>query len=80
MTLATNEFVQANLAAVGIDVEFKVVDFITMLTIARGGAKAPASAGIHCMAIPGPVLDLTSFFLRGFDSELTPPKGSNWVL
>jgi len=78
MTLATNEFVQANLAAVGIDVEFKVVDFITMLTIARGGAKAPASVGIDCMAIPGPVLDPTSFFLRGFGSELTPPKGSNW--
>ena len=78
MSLATNEFIQANLAAVGINVEFKVVDFVTMLTIARGGAKAPASAGIDCMAIPGPVLDPTSFFLRGFHSALTPPKGSNW--
>lgn len=78
MSLATNEFIQANLAAVGIDVDFKVVDFVTMLTISRGGAKAAASAGIDCMAIPGPVIDPTSFFLRGFHSKMPPPKGSNW--
>ncbi len=78
MSLATNELVQANLAAVGIDIEFQVVDFVTMLTVARGGAKAPASAGLHGMAIPGPTLDPVSFYLRGFDSQLTPPRGSNW--
>ena len=30
------------------------------------------------MAIPGPTLDPVSFFFRGFLSELTPPRGSNW--
>lgn len=73
-----NEFVQSNLAAVGIEVEFQVLDYVALFGVARGGAKAPSSAGINGMYLEGPTQDPTSFFLRGYASDLTPPQGSNW--
>jgi ABC-type transport system substrate-binding protein len=76
--LKVNEFVQANLAAVGIDVELQVVDYTTLLTIYRLGAKAPQSAGLHGIGLPAPTHDPTSTFVRGFHSELVAPRGFNW--
>lgn len=76
--LKTAEFVQANLAAVGIDIEFRVVDYITLLTTYRHGAKAPQSKGIHGVGLPAPTHDPTSTFVRGFDSKLVAPRGYNW--
>jgi ABC-type transport system substrate-binding protein len=77
-SLKTNEFVQANLAAVGIDVEFQVVDYVTLFTIYRNGAKAPGSAGIHGVYLPAPVQDPTASIYRGHASDLTAPRGTNW--
>jgi peptide/nickel transport system substrate-binding protein len=77
-SLKTNEFVHANLAAVGIDVEFQVVDYVTLFTIYRNGAKAPASAGIHGVYLPAPVQDPTASIYRGHASDLTAPRGTNW--
>lgn len=76
--LKTNEFVHANLAAIGIDVEFQVVDYVTLFTIYRNGAKAPASAGIHGVSLPAPTQDPTASIYRGHASDLTPPRGTNW--
>ena len=78
LPLPVAEFTQANLAAVGIDVEFQVVDFVTLYTMFRQGAKAQTNAGIHAVSLPAPVQDPTSTFLRGFETELVPPRGSNW--
>jgi peptide/nickel transport system substrate-binding protein len=78
LPLPVAEFTQANLAAVGIDVEFQVVDFVTLFTMFRQGAKAPVNAGIHAVSLPAPVQDPTSTFLRGFETDLVPPRGSNW--
>jgi peptide/nickel transport system substrate-binding protein len=78
LPLAVAELTQANLAAVGIDVDFKVVDFVTLFTDFRQGAKAPVNAGIQAMSLPAPVQDPTSTFVRGFKSNLVPPRGSNW--
>jgi len=78
LPLPVAEFTQSNLAAIGIDVEFQVVDFVTLFTMFRQGAKAPVAAGIHAVSLPAPVLDPTSTFLRGFKTELVPPRGSNW--
>lgn len=78
LPLPVGELVQANLAAVGIDVDFRVVDFVTLFSYFRQGAKAPVNAGIQAVSLPAPVLDPTSTFLRGFKSDLVPPRGSNW--
>ncbi len=77
-SLKVNEFVQSNLAAVGFDIEFQVVDYVTLFTIYRNGAKAAQSAGIHGVSLPAPVQDPTASIFRGHASELTPPRGTNW--
>lgn len=76
--LKVNQYVQANLADVGVDVEFQVVDYTTLLTIYRHGAKAPQSAGLGGISLPAPTHDPTSTFVRGFRSDLVAPKGYNW--
>jgi peptide/nickel transport system substrate-binding protein len=76
--LLMNEFIQANLAEVGIDIEFKVVDFITLFTAYRNGAKAPNSAGISAINLANPTQEPSSAFLRGFLTEYAPPRGTNW--
>jgi peptide/nickel transport system substrate-binding protein len=77
LPLPVAEVVQANLAAVGIDVEFQIADFVTLFTIFRQGAKAPPSAGIHAVSLPAPVQE-PNIFVRGFATDLVPPGGSNW--
>jgi peptide/nickel transport system substrate-binding protein len=75
--LPMNEFIKSNLEAVGIDVEFQVVDFITLFTDYRMGAASPAMAGVQGLNLAFPMQDPTSV-VRGFDSALVPPKGANW--
>jgi peptide/nickel transport system substrate-binding protein len=75
--LAMNEFIKSKLDAIGIDVEFQVVDFITLFTDYRIGAASPAMAGIQGLNLAFPMQDPTSV-VRGFDSALTAPKGTNW--
>ena len=76
--LKVNELIQSDLAAIGIDIELQVVDYTTLLTIYRNGAKAPQSAGIHAVGLPAPTHDPTSTFVRGFQSDLVAPRGFNW--
>jgi peptide/nickel transport system substrate-binding protein len=76
--LKVNELIQSDLAAIGFDIEFQVVDYTTLLTIYRLGAKAPQSAGIHAVGLPAPTHDPTSTFVRGFHSDLVAPRGFNW--
>jgi len=72
-----NEFLKSNLAEVGIDVEFQVVDFITLFTHYRLGAAAPALAGISALNLASPTQDPTTI-LRSFESSLVAPRGNNW--
>lgn len=75
--LLMNDFIQSNLAEVWIDVEFQVVDFITLFTAYRNGATAPSAAGIHAINLASPVQDPGTPFLRGFAREMTG-RGGNW--
>ena len=75
--LMMNEFIQSNLAEVWIDVEFQVVDFITLFTAYRNGATAPSAAGIHAINLANPVQEPGTPFLRGWLPELTG-QGANW--
>ena len=63
--LLMNDFIQANLAEIWIDVEFQVVDFITLFTAYRNGATAPSAAGIHAINLATPVQEPGTPFLRG---------------
>jgi ABC-type transport system substrate-binding protein len=75
--LEMNEFIKSNLAEAGIDVDFQVVDFITLFTDYRMGAVAPALAGIRAINLASPTQDPTTV-LRGFLSSLVAPHGNNW--
>ena len=75
--LMMNEFIQAALAEIWIDVEYQIVDFITLFTASRNGATAPSAAGIHAINVASPVQEPGTAFLRGYQRELTG-RGSNW--
>jgi peptide/nickel transport system substrate-binding protein len=75
--LPMNEYIKGNLAEIGLDVEFQVVDFITLFTDYRIGAAAPALAGIDGLNLAFPMQDPTTM-VRGFLSDLTAPRGTNW--
>ncbi len=76
--LPMNELIQANLAEIGVDVEYKVVDFITLFTAYRNGVKAPTAAGASAINLASPTQEPASSILRGFLSEFAPPRGTNW--
>ncbi|MBV8167935.1 MAG: ABC transporter substrate-binding protein, partial [Alphaproteobacteria bacterium] len=76
--LSMNEFIQANLADVGIETEFEIVDFITLFTSYRNGAKPLATRGINGINLALPTQDPTTAFLQVFAVDRVSPKGANW--
>jgi peptide/nickel transport system substrate-binding protein len=76
--LPMNEFIKSNLADAYIDIEYAVVDFFTLFTNYRNGAKAPPLAGVHGLNLALPTQDPTSGFVRTFSSEMGAPRGTNW--
>ncbi len=76
--LPMNEVVKANLAEAFIEIDYQVVDFFTLFTNYRNGAKAPPLAGVHALNLALPTQDPTSGFVRTFMSEMGAPRGTNW--
>jgi ABC-type transport system substrate-binding protein len=76
--LSMNEFIQANLADVGIDIDYEIVDFITLFTNYRNGAKPLAARGIQGINLALPTQDPTTAFLQVFASDRVAPRGANW--
>ena len=76
--LPMNEFVQQNLADVGIKVEFEVVEWNTLINIWRAGAKSPTAQGASGMNYSYFIQDPFTAFIRHVDSKLVPPAGTNW--
>ncbi len=76
--LPMNEFVQQNLAEIGIKVEFEVVEWNTLINIWRAGAKSDTSHGASGMNYSYFIQDPFTAFIRHADSKLAPPTGTNW--
>lgn len=76
--LPMNEFVQQNLAEIGIKVEFEVVEWNTLINIWRAGAKDPASRGATGMNYSYFIQDPFTAFIRHLQTNLAPPAGTNW--
>ncbi|MBI3513224.1 MAG: ABC transporter substrate-binding protein [Proteobacteria bacterium] len=76
--LPMNEFVQQNLAEVGIKVEFDVVEWNTLINIWRAGAKHESSRGGHGINFTYFIQDPFTAFVRHLDSKLVAPNGTNW--
>jgi ABC-type transport system substrate-binding protein len=78
LPLPMNEFVQQNLAEVGIKVTFEVVEWNTLINIWRAGAKHESSKGATGMNYTYFIQDPFTGFIRHLQSNLAPPAGTNW--
>ncbi|MDB5372481.1 MAG: ABC-type transport system, substrate-binding protein [Belnapia sp.] len=78
LPMAMNEALQQMLKEVGIEVEFEVFEWNTLLTIWRDGWKAPSNRGITGINISFTAIDPFTAMIRFLRSDLTPPAGNNW--
>jgi ABC-type transport system substrate-binding protein len=76
--MAMNEALQQMLKEAGIEVEFEVFEWNTLLTIWRDGWKAPSNRGITGINISFTAIDPFTAMIRFLRSDLAPPAGNNW--
>jgi len=76
--LPMNEFIQQNLAAIGIKVDFEVMEWNALLASWRAGAKDGSSRGAHSTNSSYFSQDPFTALIRHLDSSLFPPTGTNW--
>ena len=76
--LSMNEFIQQSLREVGIEIEFEVYDWNTLITVWQGGAKSPLARGCTAINFSYAAFDPYSAFIRLLKSDLTSPRGVNW--
>jgi peptide/nickel transport system substrate-binding protein len=76
--LPMNEFVQQNLAEVGIKVEFEVVEWNQLINIWRAGAKDPSAKGGQSLNFTYFIQDPFTGFIRHLQCDLKAPTGTNW--
>ena len=65
-------------AEIGIDMEFQVMDWNALLNTMRQGAKSPEGGQFGAINVSWNTMDPHNAFMRFVDSQLVPPKGSNW--
>jgi ABC-type transport system substrate-binding protein len=73
-----NEFLQANLKDVGVNVEFQVMEWNTLLGVMRDGAKAPSAKGISAINVSYSGFDPYNGFFRLLKTSMQAPVGTNW--
>jgi ABC-type transport system substrate-binding protein len=78
LPLPMNEYIQQNLAEIGIDVEYEVADWNTVINIWRAGAKDASAKGGTAVNYSYFIQDPFTGFIRHLQSNLAPPTGTNW--
>lgn len=78
LPLQMNEYLQQNLKAVGIDVDFEVVEWQALLDLWRAGAKSPQVKGANGVNVSYTTQDPFSAFHRLMRSDLGAPAGVNF--
>ena len=76
--LPMNEFLQQNLAEVGIKVDYEVVEWNTLINIWRAGSKSDSARGGTAMNYSYLIQDPFTAFIRHAQCNLAPPNGTNW--
>jgi ABC-type transport system substrate-binding protein len=76
--LPMNEFIQQNLAEAGIQIEFEVVEWNTLINIWRAGARHESSRRATGMNYSYFIQDPFTGFIRHLQCSLQPPAGTNW--
>ena len=76
--LIMNEFIQQQYAEIGVDLEFQVMDWNALINLTRLGAKSPEGMQLAAINSSWNTMDPHNAFMRFVDSQMVPPKGSNW--
>lgn len=76
--LPMNEFIQQNLAEIGVDLQFEVLEWETLRGRRRVGAQAEVNRGISAINNSYGSIDPATTFVRQFDSRMDAPAGFNW--
>ncbi|WP_377298053.1 ABC transporter substrate-binding protein [Rhizobium sp. SGZ-381] len=78
LPLAMNEYIQQTLAEIGIDVEYEVADWNTVINIWRAGAKDASAKGATAINYSYFIQDPFTGLIRHLQCNLAPPAGTNW--
>ena len=73
-----NEFVQQSLAECFFDVELDVIEWNTLFTNWRKGAKDESARGAHATNVTYAAMDPFFAMIRFLNSKLAPPVSNNW--
>jgi ABC-type transport system substrate-binding protein len=76
--VAMNEFVQQSLAECYFDAELDVIEWNTLFTNWRKGAKDPAARGANSINVTYAAMDPFFAMIRFLDSKMAPPVSNNW--
>lgn len=76
--LPMNEFIQQNLAEVGIKVDFEVVEWNQLINIWRAGASDASAKGGQSLNFTYFIQDPFTGFIRHMQCSLKAPSGTNW--
>jgi ABC-type transport system substrate-binding protein len=76
--LPMNEFVQQSLKACYFDVEFDVIEWNTLFTNWRKGAKDPSANGANAVNISFAAMDPFFAMVRFVSTKAFPPVSNNW--
>ena len=76
--LPMNEFVQQSLKACNFDVQFDVIEWNTLFTNWRKGAKDPSANGSNAINVSFAAMDPFFAMVRFFSTKAFPPVSNNW--
>jgi hypothetical protein len=78
LPLPMNEFVQQSLAECFFDVELDVIEWNTLFTNWRKGAKDESARGSHATNVTYAAMDPFFAMIRFLDRKMAPPTSNNW--
>src|ERR1700744_849060 len=78
LPLPMNEYLQQALAECYFDVQFDVIEWNTLFTNWRKGAKDPSANGTNAINVPYAGMDPFFAMVRFLESSMAPPVSNNW--
>ena len=78
LPLPMNEFIQQSLAECFFDVELDVIEWNTLFTNWRKGAKDESARGSHATNVTYAAMDPFFAMIRFLDFKMAPPVSNNW--
>jgi peptide/nickel transport system substrate-binding protein len=78
LPLPMNEFIQQSLAECFFEVELDVIEWNTLFTNWRKGAKDESARGAQAINVTYAAMDPFFAIIRFLDSKMAPPTSNNW--